>query len=281
MGSQLRVCVAIFSVLLLAELSFCRMYSTYRSLTKKLRPRKTSVNTRKFPVHHRGKLQNQGKYGKYRMSDDEAEPHEVLWQKAQRRKMKRHHYKAPREDPSDGLDDISILEVKQSRIEDQTFQCLNKALKSTATEPMPPPDLGAGSPANNPGIDSTLLSEDTGDLQLTSDIQTMLYQYLNLPSNIAGEINSCMINMAPSQRRCEVIYGTDQCEPVRRGHTKHFTYWAKRCPNKYLRYGCCKCVLACESDSLVGEPEGVSNLFCVKKGQYEIPTSEGFVVRIF
>jgi hypothetical protein len=91
MGSQLMVCMAIFSVLLLAELSFCRMYPTYRSLTKKLRPRKTSVNTRKFPIHHRGKLQNQGKYGKYRISVDESGPHEVLWQKAQRRKKKRHH----------------------------------------------------------------------------------------------------------------------------------------------------------------------------------------------
>jgi hypothetical protein len=91
MGIQFRVCVAIFSGLLLAELSFCRMYLTYRSLTKKLRPRNTSVNTRKFPVHHRKKLQNQGKYGKYRMSDDEAGPHEVLWQKVQLRKKKRHH----------------------------------------------------------------------------------------------------------------------------------------------------------------------------------------------
>jgi hypothetical protein len=85
MGSKIRVCVAIFSVLLLAELSFCSIYLTYRSLTKKLPPRKTSVNTRKFPVHHREKLQNQDKYGKYRMSDDEAGPHEVLWQKVLRR----------------------------------------------------------------------------------------------------------------------------------------------------------------------------------------------------
>jgi hypothetical protein len=81
--------VAIFSVLLLLELSFCRIYLTYRSLTKKLRPRKTSVKKRKFPVHNRRKLQNQGNNGKYRISDDEAGSHEVLWQKEQRRKKKR------------------------------------------------------------------------------------------------------------------------------------------------------------------------------------------------
>ena len=155
MRRQLSICLAIFSVLLLAELSFSsqRMYPTYRSLTRKLnshrnlnRHRKMTVNTRKYPLHHRGKLHSQGQD---RISDDEAEPHEVIWQKQQRRKQKRKHHSRERYDPSNGLDDVSIREVKQSRVEDQTYQCLNKALKSNATQSSGAPDLGAGSLPKN------------------------------------------------------------------------------------------------------------------------------------
>jgi hypothetical protein len=103
------------------------------------------------------------------------------------------------------------------------------------------------------------MSEDMGDLQLTSDIETMLYQYLNLPSSTAVKIDICKIDHVPSRKRCESVYGVDNCEPVPRANSQYFTYWAKRCPKKYLRYGCCKCVLACESESLVTEAEGVSN----------------------
>ena len=84
--------------------------------------------------------------------------------------------------------------------------------------------------------------EDTGDLQLTSDIQTMLYQYINLPVNISQNINACRIDLNPAKKRCEAIYGVDQCEKVVRSDTKKFSYWSKRCPNNFLRYGCCKCV---------------------------------------
>jgi hypothetical protein len=149
MRRQLSICLTIFSVLLLAELSFSsqRMYPTYRSLTRKLnRHRKMTVNTRKYPTHHRGKLHYQGQN---RISDDEEEPHEVIWKKQQRRKQKRKHHSRERYDTSNGLDDVSIREVKQSRIEDQTYQCLNKALKSNATRSSTAPDLGAGSLPEN------------------------------------------------------------------------------------------------------------------------------------
>jgi len=160
--------------------------------------------------------------------------------KQKRYLAKKHEYDEP----------FSIEEMKSVKDGDKTFECLAYALKDNLSEFKETPKTAKLYDSLNIAKSYNQLSGsnifDSGDLQLTSDIQTMLYQYITVPIKISRNIDKCQINLQPAIKRCESINNIGNCEPVKRIDTSMYSYYAKKCPMNYKRYGCCKCVRGCD-----------------------------------
>lgn len=185
------------------------------------------------------------------------------------------------EDDDSSYEDIDIEELKNVQNGDDMFECLAYAQKESAfKQPNTRKLTGKQNKVSNFVSKGLQLEEsneyDSGDLQQTSDIQTMLFQYQTMPQNVAQKIDECEMNLDPALRRCEQVNGSGTCEAVYRSDTKKLAYYAKKCPNGYSRYGCCKCVKRCDFATLKPEENNKTNLFCDKASQYTIPLDIGF-----
>ena len=79
------------------------------------------------------------------------------------------------------------------------------------------------------------------EIQRTYNVHKMLLTYNQLPQSLRSDIDSCKLSLAPALARCEAAFGAGNCEAIS-GVAVH-----QKCPNGYLRQGCCKCVVECDS----------------------------------
>jgi hypothetical protein len=99
---------------------------------------------------------------------------------------------------------------------------------------------------------------DNSDLSYTDYVNKMMLFFGQLEDTTKTDIWGCGLNLSSASKRCERVHGTDACEVV----TPTFVH--KRCPQGFVRMGCCTCTKACP-DSFVFVDAG---LYCEKNFKY-------------
>ena len=97
---------------------------------------------------------------------------------------------------------------------------------------------------------STTLTEG---VQQGIDIYTLLLQYQYFNKEDRDDIRSCNLSLDRANERCKSVYGecdkvtyneaTFTQDPMTEGEMLPFV--TRKCPENYLRYGCCSCMAAC------------------------------------
>ena len=114
------------------------------------------------------------------------------------------------------------------------------------------------------------------------DMESILLQYFHLKIKHQGLIDHCKLNMNNALQRCNSNYNKfkHNCEIVQI-HKKFAPFVTPKCPDNYLRYGCCKCVRKCPNNHLI-DPDQDQNythsLKCRKKpiGDSNVLDQDGF-----
>lgn len=129
-----------------------------------------------------------------------------------------------------------------------------------------PPEINEEQPKTPviPKVNEDLLIPDMLiEIQRTYNVYRMLLAYNQLTTSLKDDINSCNLNMQPALQRCEAAYGKNNCEAV------SATMVNQKCPTGYLRQGCCKCVIECDSTEFYTE----NRAFCTLKSElHSVPT---------
>jgi hypothetical protein len=106
------------------------------------------------------------------------------------------------------------------------------------------------------------------------DINTLLlqYQYFNLDDR--NDIKSCGLSLSRATERCKSVYG--ECDSVTYNEAsftgdaqtegEKLPFVTRRCPENYIRYGCCSCMQACSVfPELFTNDQPDIHGYCVKK----------------
>ena len=107
------------------------------------------------------------------------------------------------------------------------------------------------------------------------DMNTLLLQYQYFKKQERDDIASCGLNMTRAMARCQAVYG--ECEEIMYGTVigsddqvfanERLPFVSRKCPEGYIRYGCCKCQRRCEDYKGIFEITNVKDKhnYCIKK----------------
>lgn len=107
------------------------------------------------------------------------------------------------------------------------------------------------------------------------DMNTLLLQYQYFKKQERDDIASCGLNMTRAMARCSAVYG--ECEEIMYGTVigsddqvfanEKLPFVSRKCPEGYIRYGCCKCQRRCEDYKGIFEVVNVKDKhnYCIKK----------------
>jgi len=107
------------------------------------------------------------------------------------------------------------------------------------------------------------------------DMNTLLLQYQYFKKQERDDIASCGLNMTRAMARCQAVYG--ECEEIMYGTVigsddqvfanEKLPFVSRKCPEGYIRYGCCKCQRRCEDYKGIFEVVNVKDKhnYCIKK----------------
>jgi hypothetical protein len=135
-----------------------------------------------------------------------------------------------------------------------------------------------------------LISEGISE---TFDLTSMLLQFSHLALKDQQDIISCNLNMNAAMERCTDVYDKP-CELIdwnflnpkleqekieKRAWLKPIPYVTRKCPNDYIRIGCCKCMPLCPEKLFTTTVENSDDKYdyCIKKRTYETPIIKGEV----
>ena len=86
------------------------------------------------------------------------------------------------------------------------------------------------------------------------DVNTLLLQYQYFNQEDRDGIRSCELSLSRADERCKAVYGecakvtyneaTFSVSPETEGEVLPFV--TRKCPENYVRYGCCTCMRSCE-----------------------------------
>lgn len=73
------------------------------------------------------------------------------------------------------------------------------------------------------------------------NIHKTLFSYDSLTESMKKDVRACGLSLAPAMKRCESVHGTSNCQAITP------TYVGPKCPQGFVREGCCTCVSECPS----------------------------------
>lgn len=73
------------------------------------------------------------------------------------------------------------------------------------------------------------------------NIHKALFSYDSLTESMKKDVRNCGLSLAPAMKRCESVHGTSNCQAITP------TYVGPKCPQGFVREGCCTCVSECPS----------------------------------
>lgn len=106
------------------------------------------------------------------------------------------------------------------------------------------------------------------------DMNTMLLQYQYFRKQERDDITTCGLDLARSMARCQAVYA--ECEEVMYGTvigsddevlaTEKLPFVTRKCPEGYIRYGCCKCQRKCADYKGIFDIAAMDkHNYCIKK----------------
>lgn len=129
-----------------------------------------------------------------------------------------------------------------------------------------PPEIEEEQPTtvDFPKVNEDLIIPDMIiEIQRTYNVYRMLLAYNQLTSSMKNDIDSCKLNLVPAYSRCEALHGKDNCELI------SGTMVNQRCPTGFLRQGCCKCVIECNSSEFYTDNRAICKM---KSELHSIPS---------
>jgi hypothetical protein len=100
------------------------------------------------------------------------------------------------------------------------------------------------------------------EIQRTYNIEKMLLTYSQITQRMRQDVDACGLRIMGAIERCEKVHGFGNCEAVTT------TLANRKCPQGYVREGCCNCVADCNPNDF----DTINRSFCqMKNTLYVVP----------